>query len=62
LSGRQVRGSRAKASRSTAALRFSSFCPARSEGVPSELIYEKNGLMFGNRLIRETGGKAGDII
>ena len=25
---------------------------------PSELSYEKNGLMFGNRLIRETGGVA----
>ncbi|MDZ7855330.1 conjugal transfer protein TraG N-terminal domain-containing protein [Sphaerotilus sp.] len=24
-------------------------------GLPSELTYEKNGLMFGNRLIRETG-------
>lgn len=24
--------------------------------LPSELTYEKNGLMFGNRLIRETGG------
>ena len=24
--------------------------------LPSELSYEKNGLMFGNRLIRETGG------
>ena len=26
--------------------------------LPSELSYEKNGLMFGNRLIRETGGVA----
>ena len=25
-------------------------------GLPSELTYEKNGLMFGNRLIRDTGG------
>jgi conjugal transfer mating pair stabilization protein TraG len=25
-------------------------------GLPSELAYEQNGLMFGNRLIRETGG------
>ena len=25
-------------------------------GLPSELSYEKNGLMFGNRLIRDTGG------
>ena len=25
-------------------------------GLPSELSYQKNGLMFGNRLIRDTGG------
>ena len=25
-------------------------------GLPSELSYERNGLMFGNRLIRDTGG------